>query len=205
METINLWWQGLEPINQWFYVAAAFFSVFLIWQLVATILGLSGSHDADVTSQAEPNYEHQTPADAHDTVVAFKLLSIRSVLAFFTLFTWAGALYMNMKLSVGTSLGYGVLWGVAAMGVVSALLYMMRRMTETGTIDIKTCQGASGTVVLDIPAGGTGEIRALCSGVMTHFKARAASGQAMPAGKPVRVVRVLGPGTVEVELDQQAK
>jgi membrane protein implicated in regulation of membrane protease activity len=123
--------------------------------------------------------------------------------AFFTLFSWAGALYMNQGLTVVRSLSYALIWGLVAMFIVSYFFHFLQRMTETGNQRIGTCVGNVGMVYLDIPAGGQGEIRMPCSGVMTHFKARVANGAAVRAGTPVRVTRVLGPNLIEVELDQQ--
>ena len=37
MDSMTTWWGTLQPLNQWFYVAAAFCSVFFLWQLIAAI------------------------------------------------------------------------------------------------------------------------------------------------------------------------
>jgi hypothetical protein len=198
MDLMSAWWGGLQPANQFFYGAAAFFSVLFLWQLVSAILGLGSSH-LDVDTNPDPGWDHASPADAHDTVMAFQLVSVRSILAFCTLFTWAAALYLDHSVPLGRALLYALAWGAAAMVLVSWLLHFMRRMTESGTMQIRTAVGASGTVHLDIPAGGLGEIRCLCSGVMTHFRARTADGTALKAGAVVTVSRVLGPNTVEVQ------
>lgn len=199
MTVVNQWWQGLAPINQWFYVAAAFLGVLFLWQLISTIIGLGGGDATDLDTHGPTAVSHDTPPDAQDTLAAFKLVSVRSLLAFFSLFTWAGALYMNCAVPPSRAVLYGVLWGLAGMGAVSAIIHFMRRMAETGTIKLVSCVGASATVYLDIPAGGTGEVRVLCSGVMTHLKARTGTDAALKAGSVVRVVRMLGPDVVEVK------
>ena len=199
MEALSIWWGGLQPLNQWFFVAAAFFSVFFLWQLVMAFAGLGGG-EAPLDSHVEHTWEHQSPSDADQTVLAFKFLSFRSIVAFFTLFTWAGALYMNGHTPVSRSIGYALIWGAVAMVLVSLLFHTIRKLAETGNMKIGSCVGAAGTVYLDIPAGGVGEVRLLCGGAMTHFKARSAGGQALKAGSPVRVLQVTGSNTLEVEL-----
>ena len=201
MAFIDQWWQGLAPINQWFYIAAAFLGVFFVWQLVSALIGLSGGDSTDFDTHVEAGVDHDTPPDAQDTLAAFKLVSVRSLLAFFTLFTWAGALYMNSAVPPSRAVLYGVLWGLAGMVAVSFIIHLMRRMAETGNIKLASCVGTGGTVYLDIPAGGVGEVRALCDGVMTHLKARARAGSAVKAGTAVRVVRMLGPDVIEVETE----
>lgn len=115
MEAINLWWAGLNALTQGFFIAAAFFSVFFLWQLIMAIAGLGGG---DMDMDSGPNWEHQSPVDAHNSLLAFKLLSVRSILAFATLFTWAGALYLMQGAGVGRALFLALLWGVAAMALV---------------------------------------------------------------------------------------
>lgn len=204
MQALLSWWTALQPINQWFFVAAAFFTVFFLAQLLMAVAGLGGG-DTDLDAHVGDTLAHDTPHDAGDSVAAFKLLSVRSILAFFTLFTWAGGLYMSQGASLFRSLVYALAWGLAAMLLVAFLVRSLSRMSETGNIRIASCVGGPATVYLNIPAGGVGEIRVLCSGVVTMLKARSKDGMALAAGAPVRVSRLLDGTTVEVEQDQASQ
>ncbi len=217
------WWGNLETINKVFYGLAAFFSVFFVWQFLATLIGLAGEGeadaggdvdvDADVDMDADidttyDQFESGAEADAGETMAAFKLLSIRSIIAFFTLFSWAGALYLNNGETLSTSLIYGIIWGTAGMLVVALMLTWMRKLTETGNLDLNSCVGTVGEVYLDIPEGGLGEVRVSVSGRVSYVKARAAGAAALPSRTPIRVVRRLDQATVEVksiEEDSQEK
>lgn len=192
------WWKGLSAVNQYFFGAAAFFSVFFLWQLAAAFHGLvggesdAGGHDADAGA-------HHGGGEADGAaMMAFKLLSVRSVIAFFTLFTWAGALYLSQGMALTPALGWALLWGVAAMVLVALIFHWMRRLTETGTGRLSTCVGTEGVVSLDIPAGGQGEARVTVSGVVSRVKARVQGGAAIKSGELVKVVRTLDMNTVEV-------
>ncbi|MEI6217393.1 MAG: NfeD family protein [bacterium] len=198
METWTIWWQNLGALNHWFFGAAFFFSFFFLWQFMMSIIGLAGG-EVSIDTHVDPSWEHNAPTDASDTLAAFKLLSIHSILAFLTLFTWGGALYMSQGVPVSRSLIYAFIWGIAALVIVSVLLYGMRRLTSSGNMQLASCVGTDGTVHLDIPANGTGEVRVLCGNATTHFKARSAGGVAIKAGTPVKVVRVAGLNTIEVE------
>ena len=212
------WWASLTTVNQVFYAAAIFFSVLFLWQLIAVLVGLAGGEEAEVHGAGEadlagadieadhdfapgehPEFEHGAQVDGTETMVAFKLLSLRSIMAFCTLFTWAGALYLNQKKPLSTALSYSVAWGLAAMLVVAALFYLMRRLTESGTPRLSTCVGTRGVVYLAIPPGGVGEVRVTVSGAVTHVKARGAGGAEIPPGTPVRVRRIVAPHIIEVE------
>lgn len=208
------WWNSLSAVNQWFYVAAIFFSVFFVWQLIAALLGLGDDTDAaDAGAQgADPDVDtHEAGHDvAHDleqnavhdsshTVSAFKLLSVRSLIAFATLFSWAGSLYLQGGTPLAQALVYAILWGAAAMVAVSGVFSLLHKMTETGNQRIATALGTEGKVYISIPASGEGEVRVSISGIVTVARARAAGGAPIEAGTPVRVVRVLGPNTLEVK------
>jgi len=198
VENFSVWWGGLTSLNQWFFIAAGFFTVFFLWQLVMAILGVGGG-DTDLDSHVDPAWEHHGGDDASQTVMAFKLLSVRSILAFFTLFTWAGSLYLSHHVSVTRSLVYAILWGAAAMVIVSLLFHMLCKLTSTGAAKIGASVGVIGAVYLDIPAGVAGEVRVLCGDTMTHFKARLTGKDGLKAGAQVRVTKVLDSNTVEVE------
>lgn len=198
MTAFGDWWGALTAVNQWFFIAGTFFGVVFLAQLIMTLAGLSADH-GDLDTHPDDGVEHHAGEASHETVIAFKLLSTRSVIAFFTLFSWAGALYLNQQVPLVRTLVYAVVWGAAAMILVALVFHTMRKLTQTGSINIAACVGADGTVYLDIPAGGEGEIRVLCGGVMTHFKARVEGGAALKAGTPVKVAAVLNANTVRVE------
>lgn len=199
------WWNGLSAVNQAFYCAAVFFSVPFLWQLAAAFVGLSGGGDVDHDGlggahdgHSAGGIDHGVEADSVATVLAFKMLSLRSLFTFFTLFCWGTALYLNRGTALTPAMGISVLWGFAGMASVALVLTILPKLAQTGTKDIGTCVGREATVYLDIPANGVGEIRATVSGVVCHVKARAAEGKAIKAGAAVRVTRRLDGTTVEV-------
>jgi len=205
---MNEWWTGLTTLNQFFYVAATFFSVFFVWQMIMAIVGLGGGEDVDVDTDmgADVDVDVDADADVHgghvdadSTIAAFRLVSVRSVLAFCTLFAWAGALYQNGGMTPSASMGLALLWGVGAMLVVAKVLQWLLGLTESGTSNLATCVDTRGTVYLDIPSNGQGEVRVTVSGALSLVKARGAGGQAIRAGTPIRVVQLAGPRLVEVE------
>lgn len=91
------WWAGLTSVNRWFYISVAFFSVLFFWQLIMDLIGVEPEADSDLEVDAAGHVELECVggAEAPETLSAFKLMVIRSIVAFFTLFSWAGALYLN--------------------------------------------------------------------------------------------------------------
>lgn len=210
------WWNSLKPLTQGFYCAAAFFGVLFLWQMISAFIGLSGEHEADGdvgaveadAAEFEPDatyedFEYGAETDAAETAEAFRLLSIRSVITFFTLFTWGGALYLDRGTPVATAMLYAIAWGLAGMILIALVFYWMRKLTESGNLNLNTCVGRQGTVYLDIQEGMLGEVRVNVSGVATHVKARTADSKELKSGVPVTVTRVLDQSTVEVRPNEQ--
>ena len=206
---MNDWWTQVESINRAFYGAAAFFGVFFIWQLISAFMGLdtdsdtdgSDAHDCDlddVDGHGHHDFEHGAESDGAESTMAFKLLSVRSIITFFTLFTWGTALYLDRGDALGRSMGISSIWGLAGMLSVALFFFMLPKLTHTGTKNIASTIGNNGTVYLDIPAGGRGEVRIMVTGSMSHVDARAADGKAIKAGTPVTVTKQLDNRTIEV-------
>lgn len=194
------WWGNLAGLTQFFYGMAAFFSVFFLWQIAGAFMGLTGD-DMDLDGGGD-SIDGPVGIDHHDVVEssqAFRVLSLRSIVTFFTLFSWGSALYTSDGMPVVKAMGLSSVWGIVGMLAIAFIFWGMGKLTETGTKDIASSKGQAGTVYLDIPADGFGEIKTTVSGVVEHLKARSVAGEALPAGTQVRVVQVVDQAWVGVE------
>lgn len=195
----ELWsqYQHLDLVTQVFFAFAVFFGLLFVWQLVMSVFGLGGHSDVNT------GHDAAHPASAHhgdDGMISFQLLSFRSVLAFFTLFTW----YTSMTLAAQRTglfwaIAVGLLWGLAGMFAVAFVFWLLRKLGETGTGRIETCVGTTATVYADIPEGGFGQIRCTVSGVVSFIRARGAGGKAIKSGTPVQILWKIDDTSVEVE------
>lgn len=199
---MNEWWDGLTRVNQGFYTAAIVFGVLFLWQLISALIGI----DADGTDMDAPDdldigdgFDAEADADAFESLSSFHLLSFRSIIAFFTLFTWGTSMYLQNSLLLPKAMGLGFLWGLTGMFLVAGLLFMLKKLSESGNKNMNSCIGTTGTVYLNIPEGGQGEVKVLVSNVSTHVKARGAGGKAIEANKTVKVIKRVGQDIFEVE------
>ncbi len=201
---MEAWWEGLSVLNKAFAISALAFSVAFLVQMIMMVLGLDvHGHDFWGTDIHAPDMHdiHHAPGlddGAHGVTLTF--LSVRSIMAFGTLFSWAGALYLATGTSPIIAIFYSVLWGLAGLFAVSFLLYWLLRMQEVGNVPLWKAVGEEGTVYMDIPAGGTGKVRILCGGTICFVNARSRSGAPLLAGTAIKAVGTLDERTLEVEL-----
>jgi len=197
------WWNGLEIMTKIFYGGAAFFSLLFLWQFISALLGLAGDGgDADFDVDVDVEVDGlglEDIEDAGGAMSSFQILSLRAILAFLMLFCWAAAMYTDNGVKLSLALLYAAGWGLAAWALVTVMVHYIRKLAETGNPKLASCIGAAGTVYLNIPAGGMGEIRVLVSGVVTRVRARGKDGVALSSGTPIRVIRKIDPTTVEVQ------
>jgi membrane protein implicated in regulation of membrane protease activity len=198
---MEAWWEGLTLLNKGFAVAALFFSVLFVWQFLGALLGLhADSHGDAGHAIGIHHHDFDRHADQHDRDgVGFTLISVRSVLAFGTLFSWAGTLYLMSGAGVVLAMIYSIAWGIAAMFIVSYLVFKLVQLQETGTATVWSAIGEEGVVYLNFPAGGSGKVRVMVSGVISYVNARSRGGESLTAGTKVRVVGVIDDNTIEVE------
>jgi hypothetical protein len=203
----------LAFLLEMYWTLAIAFSVIFAWQLLATLMGHfsggehvdMGSGGGDVAGGHDVVGTHEGAIQGAESVASFKLLSVRSVTAFGLLFGWAGVLYMRDVPPPKTEMAilFSFAWGIAGMIVVSIIFYFLMRMAETGTQRLISAVGQRGTVYMDIPAGGTGQVKTVVTGTVSFVSARAVGGKALKAGAPVIVKRLLDASTVEVDQADQ--
>jgi hypothetical protein len=209
------WWDGLTSLNRGFFASAVFFSVLSLWQTLSALLGFGGhSHGGTghVASHAgahevhghgatvhQGGSGHQQASHANDRV-AFSFVSIRSFIAFGTLFTWAGALYLVDGVRPGLAMVYATLWGIGAMLAVSYLLYRLMRLQEIGRPALESAVGEIGTVYIPIPPDGHGQVRVTAGGRIQYLKARTASREQLVRGTKVRVIDVTSDHLLDVDV-----
>jgi membrane protein implicated in regulation of membrane protease activity len=204
------WWEGISVLNKAFAIAALAFTVVFVWQILLMIIGMDGDAHSDAggggsdhaaaDSTGHEGTHQSVHGDAHGGEAAtFTFLSIRSLVGFGTLFSWAGTLYLAGGTSPVWAVLYSLIWGFVAMFAVTYTLQWIVRQQERGNASIWTALGEEGWVYITIPEGGPGKVRVKVSGAISFVNARSRQGTCLSAGTKVRVVGVLNENTLEVE------
>jgi membrane protein implicated in regulation of membrane protease activity len=155
----SLWWQALTILQKVYWLIAIPFSVFFVLQTVMSLLGgdmLSADGDADLAIES-------------DTGIDFQFLSIKNLVAFFTLFGWVGILTSSSGMAPVWSVLLAIVAGLLMMLLMATLMYFMGKLTESGTLELKKATGKTGTVYLTIPPkrAGMGKVQISIQGFQT--------------------------------------
>jgi hypothetical protein len=130
----------------------------------------------------------------------FSVLSFRTVVAAVALFGVGGKAALGAGFDSITTLVIATVSGIAAMFAVHGLMRGLKSLDTDRTMRIERAIGLPGTVYLSIPAhrSGSGKIQLTLQNRLDELEAVTA-GERLPGGAKVKVVGIIGPGTVEVE------
>ena len=130
----------------------------------------------------------------------FALISVRSIIAFFTLFGWAGVLLLHAGKPILTTVLLSTLAGFIAMISVAYLLYLLSKLGESGNADLTETIFQTAEVYLSIPPAksGQGKVHIKIQGALKELDA-ITEGNGLPTGASVRILEILGDNLLLVE------
>lgn len=189
------WWTALSGIHKIFWAITIIFTILFLIQFVLSLIGLD--FDSDV--------EGDLDFDAAETEgfgldPSFTIFSVRSIIAFFTFFGWAGVLVLNGGAGVLTAVGVAVVTGLVAMFIVAYMMYWFSKLGEAGNVDVQSALYTQGEVYVPVPANknGYGRIQLFIQNSLREMDA-VTNGDTLPTGTKVRVVEILEDEVLLVE------
>jgi len=186
------WWETLSNAEQIFWAIAIVFSVLFVIQFVLTLIGVDFDTDADVHADVTGG-DYSLEAD-------FTLLSVRSIIAFFTFFGWTGVMMLKAGSGIWITLGSATGAGFLAMLVVGYVMFVFARLTQVGNASLEDAVYSRGQVYLSIPAGktGHGKVHITLNGSLREVDA-VTEGDTLPTGSEVKVIDILSENLLLVE------
>ena len=169
-------------------------SVLLI-QTLLLLFGFGGGDDFD--------FDADVDVELGGSESAFGFLSVRGAASFLTFFGLSGWGAASAGWSLGATLGVSLLAGALIMAFVGWLFSLQSKLYSQGNLDPGRAVGRVARVYLRIPAGGQGKgkVTVALQGRSEQFDAVSSTAceADLPTGSEVRVVRMLTPGSFEVE------
>jgi hypothetical protein len=151
-------------------------------QLVSSFVG-GGDTPDDI-----PDVDIQT-----DHGIGSQFLTIKNLIGFFTVFSWAGIASIDSGLSVPASLVVATFSGLAMMSLMAGAFYLMSRMNVDGTMKIASAIGHSGEVYLSIHSNrrNIGKVQIKVNGALRTLDAVTDDEHDIATGKLVTVSAIV--------------
>jgi membrane protein implicated in regulation of membrane protease activity len=182
---MNAWWSNMSMFEHVYWFIAVIASTLLLIQTAMAFAGLS--HDS-------VDLHHDVSTGHDDTQSHFQLLSIRSLVAFFTMLGWSGIALIHAKgilnepiLVTTISIVIGSIFAV----IVAGFFYLMTKMVSSGNVNIQEAIGKSATVYLTIPPNmiGIGKVNVIIQNQVRELNAMTAK-ELISSGSQVKVVSI---------------
>ena len=182
--TISESWQTMALLEKIYWCFAIPFSLLFIIQIFLTFFG--GDVHSDVaTGDSDVSVDH-------DTGIDFQFLTVKNLIAFFTIFGWTGIACIASGMHTVTTISLSTLAGLIMMTIMASIAYFMGKLTDDGTLDLNNAKGKTGSVYLRIPGKrtGMGKVQVKVQGLQT-LDAMTDNEEEIKTGAIVEVVDII--------------
>ena len=189
-------WETMILLEKFYWCFAIPFSLIFIVQVVLTVFG-GDMHDIDADGNADVSIE-----DDHG--IDFQFLSLKNMIAFFTVFGWSGIICIDSGLATWITIFISTSCGLAMMLAMTSIMYFMGKLTENGVFHLKDAIGKVGSTYLTIPADrrGIGQVQVNAQGFRT-IDAVTDNTEDISTGAIVEITDVLNNDILLVKLSKQ--
>lgn len=161
-----MWWNNLTDLQQISFIFATVATVLMILMIVMMIIGMDGaeSFDGDIDFDADIDFDDIDGVDGidefnNDSIISIgglKIVTLRGVLAFFSIGGW-------MIYALGNSLDtwlvilIGVITGAIASVLLAVAMKAIYRLESSGNLDYHSAIGKRAEVYIRIPKQNSGK------------------------------------------------
>ncbi len=172
---MNAWFADLNTMEMIFAIAAICGGALLGLRLLLQIFFGGGEGDMDALE-----------GDALDP--AFTVLSLQFIMSFALMFGLVGLYVMRQtQAGAGLAIAAGTGAGMATGWLMHRIMCWMQGLQHSGTLQLDKAIGASGTVYLTIPVGGSGRIQVELQGRLIELDAVIDGDTPLPTGTAISI------------------
>ncbi len=185
------WFSALTYFEKFYWVIAGISSTIFVFVLITTFLvGDADGVDGDVDAEIES-----------DTGIGFQFFTFKNLVAFFTIFSWAGISCIDAGYGKGVTILVSTIAGLIMMFIMGALLYYINKLVSSGTLKLENAIGNVGEVYLTIgPNRSTiGKVHVNIQGALRELDAIADSEETLKTGTVIKVKEITGTGILIVQ------
>jgi len=203
------WWNSIPDREKIYWYFAIPFTTLFIIQTILSFVGMAHGDISDIDVDA-PGSSVDAGADLsgsdfdsdtfEDPSSAFRLLTIRNFIIFFTVFAWTGIVLSKSTMNNIVAAVLSCISGLVVAFIISSIFYLMTKLAENGTMNIKKAVGCVGEVYLTVPPKrkDTGKVIITIQGVSRELDA-VTDGKELPTGTTIKVVGVVDNRVLLVE------
>ena len=193
------WWDGLTLLNQIFVTIAIPATLIMIIQSLMMFFGFGFDSDADM------DISDQTDFDADDASDGLSLITVRGMVAFFSIGGWSGLVASTGGLPNVASIVIAFVACSLALIAIAYLFKVYLKLQISGNVKISNAVGKTGKVYIPIPANksGTGQITILVQERLVQLSAITNENRILKTGEFVVVSELIDEQTVLVNGQNQ--
>ena len=179
-------WSQVGMFEQVFWIITIPATVIFLILLVLTMFGGDTDTDVDVDTDIDSDI-------ASGDSIPFQFISLKNIIAFFTVFGWSGIGFINAGVASWLVILLATICGLLMMVLMATLFYFMSRLAESGTLKMKNAVGKLGEVYLKIPAkrGGMGKVQLNVQGSLRTLDAITDDLENIPTSSIIQVLDVI--------------
>lgn len=177
-------WSEIGVFEQVFWAITVPATVIFLLLLVLTVFG--GDADTDVNTDVDADI-------ADGDSIPFQFISLKNIVAFFTVFGWSGIGFINLGFDPLNVIVFATICGLLMMFLMATLFYFMSKLAESGTLKMQNAIGRLGEVYLVIPAkrGGIGKVQLNVQGSVRTLDAITDDQETIPTSSIIVVQNVI--------------
>ena len=189
---MSAWWKGLSLLGQIFATIAVPATIIMIIQSLMMLLGLGFDSDVDIDISDDLDV-----ADASD---GLSLITVRGLVAFFSVGGWSGLAATTGGLSPAVSIIIAAVAGTLSLFFIAYLFKVSLKLQSSGNLQIENSVGKTGKVYIPIPANksGCGQITILVQERLVELSAVTNDDRTLKTGELVVVSEIIDEQTVLV-------
>lgn len=203
------WWNQLDVVLKILYCIALPATLVMVIQTILSLLGGfeggegvdfsdtsgldfdGGSDIGEISDASDMGSSHDFGDGGHPSDFSImSMFSVQGIVTFLTVMGWTSIVSIAAGTPPFLSILIGVAFGFIAMFAVAKLIHASRRLTESGTLNLRNAIGATARVYIPIPAagGGEGKVTLNLQGRYVECSAITAGEKQLPTGAVVRII-----------------
>lgn len=184
------WFSELTSFEKVYWVITAVSTLIFIIVLIGTFMGADADDVGDVDAEVDA-----------DTGGGFQFFTLKNTVAFFAIFGWSGISCLDAGYSKSTTIIISMICGLIMMTIMAVLFHYMKKLNDSGTLNMKNALHSIGEVYLTVGANRSsiGKVQIKVQGSLRELEALTDYDSDLIQGNVVKVIEVTNNGILIIE------